>query len=173
MGDSITEGGQNWSQKLGIPKIRNRGISGDMTNGVLKRLAEITHFKPKAIIILIGINDLYNIHYQKEIPSAEYVGNNIIKITEILREKSPETKIFLQTVLPTTEVFMKANIAKVNNIIKTYEKNGVYKVIALNAEFSDKNGLLKKELTTDGVHLNDKGYTVWVELIKPFIDWTE
>ena len=37
----------------------NRGISGDFTNGVLARLEEITHYKPKAIFLLIGVNDLF------------------------------------------------------------------------------------------------------------------
>ena len=55
IGNSITEGGKNWSEKFNIPNIRNRGISGDVTDGVLERLDEIIFFKPKAVFILIGI----------------------------------------------------------------------------------------------------------------------
>ena len=58
IGNSITEGGKNWSEKFNIPNIRNRGIGGDVTDGVLERLGEIIFFKPKAVFILIGINDL-------------------------------------------------------------------------------------------------------------------
>ena len=41
IGNSITEGGKNWSEKFNIPNIRNRGIGGDVTDGVLERLDEI------------------------------------------------------------------------------------------------------------------------------------
>src|SRR2546428_12689335 len=53
IGNSITEGGRDWSGKFGIAHIRNRGIAGDVTDGVIKRLNEITYFKPKAVFILI------------------------------------------------------------------------------------------------------------------------
>ncbi len=53
LGNSITAEGKDWSQRLNYPNVRNRGIGGDVTDGVLARLAEITYFKPKAIFLLI------------------------------------------------------------------------------------------------------------------------
>ena len=50
--------------KLGIENVRNRGISGDVTDGVLLRLGELIKYKPTSIFIMIGINDLFNLHYQ-------------------------------------------------------------------------------------------------------------
>ena len=35
--------------------------------------------------------------------------------------------------------------------------------------FVNKDGKMKKELSYDGVHLNDKGYSVWVDYIKPTV----
>ena len=170
LGNSITEGGQDWAGKFGITNIKNRGIGGDGTDGVLNRLDELIHFKPKAIFILIGINDLFNLHYQKEVPSAEYVGNNILKISKILSEKTPNTKIYVQTILPTDAEFMKEYISIVNAIIKANENKGKYKVIDLHTVFADTNDLMKKEFTYDGTHLNDAGYKVWVNFIKQYVD---
>ena len=170
IGNSITEGGKDWSVKLGMKNIKNRGISGDVTDGVLKRLDEITYFKPKAIFILIGINDLFSLHYQKEIPSAEYVGNNILKIVDKMNKKSPNTKVYIQTVLPTSKEFMSENINKVNEMIKLHKNEGKYKVIDLHSIFVDSNGLLKEGLTYDGTHLNDAGYKVWVKQIEKYIN---
>lgn len=169
IGNSITEGGKDWSVKFGVRNIKNRGIGGDITDGVLKRLDEITYFNPKAVFILIGINDLFNIYYQKEIPSVEYVGNNILKIAEIINIKSPSTKIYVQTILPTSKDFMRENIDIVNTIIKSNEKKNIYKVIDLNEVFTGQDGLLKAELTNDGTHLNKEGYQVWVNYVKPFM----
>jgi len=170
LGNSITEEGKDWAAKLGIPNVKNRGIGGDGTDGVLNRLDEFFHFKPKAIFLLIGINDLFNLHLKKEIPSAEYVGNNILKIVNLLSEKTPNTKIYVQTILPTGEKFMKENISKVNEMIKSQEKEGKYKVIDLYSILADDKGLMKKELTYDGTHLNDAGYKVWVDYIAKYVN---
>ena len=43
LGNSITAGGKDWSKRLNYPNIRNRGIGGDVTNGVLARTDEITY----------------------------------------------------------------------------------------------------------------------------------
>ncbi len=169
IGNSITEGGNDWSEKFGIPNVVNRGISGDVTDGILKRLDEITFFKPKAVLILIGINDLFNIYYHQQIPSAEYVGENILKITEVIHKKSPETKIFAQTVLPTSEDYLKDNIIIVNKMIKAFQPEKDYEVIDLYEAFVNNEGLLKKDLTYDGLHLNDAGYALWVEMVKPVL----
>ena len=170
IGNSITEGGKDWSTKFDIPNIKNRGISGDVTDGVLERLDEIVFFKPEAIFLLIGINDLFNLHFQKEIPSAEYVGNNILKIAKILSEKTPNTKIYVQTILPVDAEYIKENISKVNEIIKSHEKEGYFKVIDLYTQFANEKGLIKTELTYDGTHLNNVGYDTWVEFLRTFIN---
>lgn len=166
VGNSITEQGGDWSKKFNMPNIRNRGIAGDVTDGVLERINEITHYKPKAVFLLIGINDLFNLHYQKEIPSVKYVANNIIKITEIIHKKSPKTKIYLQTILPTSEAYMADNINSVNTIIRNYENESNYELIDLFKVFVESNGLIKPSLTTDGTHLNELGYELWVKTIK-------
>ncbi|ARV16824.1 hypothetical protein BTO07_04410 [Polaribacter sp. SA4-12] len=166
IGNSITEQGGNWAEKVGIKNVKNRGIAGDVTDGVLKRLDEITHFKPKTVFLLIGINDLFNLHYQKQIPSTEYVAKNIIKITDSIYQKSPETTIYLQTILPTAEAYMANYINQVNNIIRNTKIDVNYKLIDLHNEFVNENGLIKSELTSDGTHLNELGYEVWVKTIK-------
>lgn len=169
LGNSITEGGKDWGAKLNLPNVKNRGIAGDCTDGVLQRLGEINFFKPKAVYILIGVNDLFNLHYQQQIPSPEYVANNIFKIAQAIHHKTPRTKIYVQTILPTTQDFMKDNINKVNHIIKAHGNDKFFTVIDLNSIFADATGFLRKELTYDGTHLNDDGYAVWVEALKPYL----
>lgn len=169
IGNSITEGGNDWGAKFGDSKVKNRGISGDVTDGVLKRLEEIAYFKPKAVFLLIGINDLFNLHHQKQIPSPEYVGENILKIAEALHRKSPKTQIHIQTILPTSKAYMKEYISTVNRMIQANEKGSHYKVIDLHSAFINEKGLLKKELTYDGTHLSEKGYGVWVEKVKALV----
>ncbi len=132
IGNSITEGGVG-----NLENIRNRGIAGDVTDGVLKRLNEITYFKPKAVFILIGINDLFSLHheednpaliYDKVVPSPKYIGKNILKIAKIIHRKSSVTKIYVRTLLPTRREYLKEDILLVNNMIRKNEVKGYYEV---------------------------------------------
>ena len=168
LGNSITWGGKDWSKRLKHPNIRNRGIGGDVTDGVLARIDEITYFKPKAVFLLIGINDLWNNNNPNK-PSVEYIANNIIQIAQVINAETPKTKIYVQTVLPIEKEQYKNNILKVNEIIKANEKENPYQIVDLYSIFVNENGLIRKELSTDGIHLNEKGYDAWVEFIKPII----
>jgi lysophospholipase L1-like esterase len=179
IGNSITEGGKDWSSRFGIAHVRNRGIAGDVTDGVLKRLDEIIYFKPKAVFILIGINDLFSLHhtednrelvYDKIVPSAAYVATNILKIAKRIHRKSPTTKIYVRTLLPTRRPFLKDDIILINQIIKKNTAKGYYQVIDLYTHFADASGELMQELTKDGVHLNDRGYERWVQFEKGIIE---
>ncbi|MCG9970021.1 GDSL-type esterase/lipase family protein [Christiangramia crocea] len=179
IGNSITEQGRDWGDKFGMSNIRNRGISGDLTDGVLKRLEEIVHFEPNAVFLLIGINDLFNMYhkidnarnlkYDKIVPSVAFIGKNILEISKIIKKESPLTKVFVRTVLPTQREFLKDDIIKLNNIIRENENKGYYKVIDLYKGFVDRDGFLNKKLTIDGVHLSPEGYTKWVALEKPIL----
>ncbi|GAB3648370.1 SGNH/GDSL hydrolase family protein [Echinicola sediminis] len=179
IGNSITEQGRNWSEKFDMPHIKNRGIAGDVTDGVLARLDEIIHFQPKAVFLLIGTNDLSNLHqdqesraniiYQHKIPSAKYVGKNILKIAKRLHEGSPDTKIYLQTVLPTSNEGKKKSILTVNGMIRKFQKKKYIEVIDLHQRFVDQEGLMNRKFSHDGTHLNDEGYQVWVEAEKDIL----
>ncbi len=57
LGNSITDGAE-WYELLGNKRIRNRGISADVTEGILLRLDAITKLKPAKIFIMIGVNDI-------------------------------------------------------------------------------------------------------------------
>src|SRR5262245_31960720 len=57
LGNSITDYAQ-WNELLQVNEVRNRGISGDITYGILERLDEVTEGKPAKVFVLIGINDI-------------------------------------------------------------------------------------------------------------------
>ena len=168
LGNSITQGGNNWNLRLNHSNIKNRGIGGDVTDGVLARLDEIIFFKPKAVFLLIGINDLWNV--SPNVPELEYIGNNIIEIAKLIKQKSSETKVYVQTILPIEKKIFKEPIKIVNSMIKRNQDTNVFEIIDLYSVFVNEQGLIKNDLSTDGVHLNEAGYQVWVNYIKPIFD---
>ncbi|MBO9595108.1 MAG: sialate O-acetylesterase [Niabella sp.] len=167
LGNSITFWGL-FNQTLGQPQIRNRGIPGDITNGVLERLDGILDGKPAKIFILIGINDI-----ARGIPDSIVIGNQRQIVTRI-RERSPRTKIFLQTLLPTNSSFKKlaahynkeAHIRAVNEGLRKIAAASGVTLVDLHAVFDDGTGQLIKELTFDGVHITKKGYDRWIRLLR-------
>ncbi|MES2276569.1 MAG: GDSL-type esterase/lipase family protein [Bacteroidota bacterium] len=160
IGNSITEQGGDWSKRLNKEAVKNRGIAGDVTDGVLARLREVTYVKPTAVFIEIGINDLFN-----PTLNPERIANNIIRIADTIKKQSPRTKIFVQTIFPTKNDFMVNKISETNKLIRNYKKPKLFTLIDTYALFADSADLMKKEYTKDGVHLNEKGYEVWVNYL--------
>lgn len=166
IGNSITEQGGNWGQRFNNPKVKNRGIAGDVTAGLLNRLAEIYYYKPKKVFIKIGINDLF-----RDELTPEYVANTIKSIVDKIHLESPETKIYVQTILPTSNnTSLKAKIAATNAIIKNSVQSNYYQIIDLHPIFADANDLMISNYSVDGVHLTEAGYVVWQNYIKGFVN---
>jgi lysophospholipase L1-like esterase len=175
LGNSITAEGKDWSARLDNSIIRNRGIGGDTTDGVIARLGEIIASNPTAVFLLIGINDLYNNTIEK--PSVSYIADNIINIAKKIKYNSSNTKVYIQTLLPISKKksykyydLYNQSIKRINKIIIENQQKGLYSVIDLHSLFVDNKGQLRSDLTYDGLHLNEQGYLVWSNFIKPITD---
>ena len=168
MGNSITEG-TDWKRLLNDTTIVNRGISGDVTFGVLNRLKEITDRKPAKLFLLIGVNDL-----SRNTPD-EVIIENIFKIVGNVHSQSPTTAIYIQSILPQNESFKNLHSAfrnkgehvkTINTQLKKYDKKLKYTFVDLYSNFLDSNGSMEAKFTYDGLHLNATGYDHWVEILK-------
>ena len=170
LGNSITDGGE-WNELFGDTRIKNRGISGDITAGIIFRLPEIAKRKPAKVFLMIGTNDL-----SKGI-SADSVVKNILLISSYLKQESPATKFFVQSILPVNKVFGKFNghtgngekINFVNERLKENADSASYTFIDLYTVFKDEQGRLKVEFTNDGLHLKGEAYLLWKHLLYPYV----
>jgi lysophospholipase L1-like esterase len=171
LGNSITDGSE-WVELLQNQKAKNRGISGDTSEGVLNRLYQVTRVEPSKVFLLIGINDL-----AKNIsPDTIYV--NICKIVSILRTKSPKTKVYVQSILPVNNTF-KSFGGHTSRTPQVLEINGKLKSICpkLGATYVDlfselknpNDDLLNPMYTNDGLHLMGEGYVAWMKVIQPYL----
>jgi lysophospholipase L1-like esterase len=170
LGNSITAG-TDWAELLGNPNARNRGISGDITYGILARLDEVTEGQPAKVFLLIGINDI-----QHNTPDSIIIAN-YRKIVQTIKQASPRTKIYVQTLLPVNNTFTQfknhynkdEHIAAVNEGIRKIAAEEKVTCIELNKAFQDAEGKLNKNLTMDGLHLVAEGYKVWAGILKPYL----
>lgn len=170
LGNSITDGGE-WAELFKNERIKNRGISGDITDGILYRLDEVISSKPDKIFIMIGINDL------ARGKTPDYVLVNYSKILAKIIETTPGTEVYIQSVLPVNDEFgmfvnhtnKSKEIIEVNRGLKEMAVNFEYTFIDLTDTFSNSKGKLKKEFTNDGLHLMGEAYLAWKSVVKKYI----
>jgi hexosaminidase len=170
LGNSISDGGE-WSELFADNRFKNRGISGDVSAGVLNRMDEIISRKPAKVFLLIGINDL-----SRSI-STDSIFKNITKIASYLKQESPSTKLYVQSILPVNDVYKKfgshtnkgEQITLLNGTLKQNSERYQYTYVDLHSSFCDENGKMIKELTNDGLHLKGDGYLLWKHLIYPYV----
>lgn len=170
LGNSITDGGE-WAEILDNVHVKNRGISGDTTDGVLQRLGSITDGRPAKLFLMIGIND-----FAQGI-SGDSIARNIEQIICRIKAESPETEVYVQSILPISDEITlfpghKAHMSEVaptNAMIRAVcERQGVT-YVDLYSSFVTSDGKLDLKYSNDGLHLLGEGYKLWGSIIKPLI----
>ena len=164
VGDSITQEFPTDMLKANVP-IYNRGISGDKIGGyyygVLDRMNEsIYDLKPSVVFLLIGIN---NFTYWQT--PQEEMEKGYDRLLSELRKNCPETKVYVQSVLPLRGGWAKHNgrVLEENALLKKLAKKYGHTYLDIHQYLKDENGELKEELTGDGLHVNSAGYLEWIK----------
>lgn len=166
LGDSLTEMGGDWEARLAKPNIKNRGISGDVSAGVLARIGECLLYRPRAVLLMIGVNDLLFCAADERDETCQQLVSNIKQIAEGFAKYSGDTQLVVQCLLPTADPGLRPFIQTVNEQLRRLCHQGTASYAEIDEAFKDENGLLKSELTTDGVHLTDAGYQLWAAQLK-------
>lgn len=171
LGNSITNGAE-WCELLNNKHVKNRGISGDVCMGVYDRLDAILKGKPAKIFLLIGINDV-----SRGTP-ADTIVKRIALIIRKIKQDSPKTKLYLQSLLPVTDYYKKFGdhtsrwniVPEINKGLVALAKKEKVVYIDLYSHFVDeKTGKMNINYTNDGLHLLGKGYLKWVDIVKPYV----
>ena len=145
----------------------NLGYGGDKTQHLLWRLqnGELDGYKAKLVAVMIGTNNVED--------PAKDVAAGIKASLDVIREKQPEAKILLMPIFPrdkqpTNERRVKNE--KVNEMIKNYADGEKIVWLDFNKQLMQEDGTLSEEVFPDLLHPNEKGYRVWAEAVKPFIE---
>lgn len=168
LGCSLTEYGQ-WNELFNNPKVKNRGIGGDATKGVLNRLDRILSTQPRKIFLKVGTNDL-----RQKVPMDTIVAN-YSKIVATIMQKSPSTQIIVKSVLPVNNrmnnyKISNEDIIKLNSYIRSIAEKNSLIYLDLHSHFAGKDNQLLEDYTFDGIHLNGRGYLLWKSLIEEYVN---
>lgn len=162
LGDSLVEMGI-WDELLEGFSVANRGIGGDDSAGVLKRLSEVLGRNPRVICLEIGGNDL-----EKGIPTERVIEN----IRAIAGAASQAGSLVILQSVPFVVAGYRPDI---NDAVKSLNvrmrdlTNGAeIRFVDLNAILAD-GGVLDPRNSFDGQHLNVRGYLLWIAALMPVL----
>jgi lysophospholipase L1-like esterase len=175
MGDSITDG---WGREVGefFPGrgYINRGISGQTTPQMLIRFRpDVIALKPAVVVILAGTNDLSG---NTGPSTVGVIENNLSSMLDLARANG--IRVVLASLLPVNDVQNPkqtmqrppASIRELNAWMSAYAARHHVVYLDYHAAMVDKDGMLRKELSDDGLHPNAAGYEVMAPLAQKAID---
>ena len=173
MGDSITDGWGRARGKFfpGKPYV-NRGISGQTTPQMLVRFrADVIALKPAAVVILGGTNDIAGNTGPETIEEIEGYIESMVQLAQ-----ANNVRVVLASVMPVCDYIKPqtgrrppSQILQLDAWMKDYcaRNNCVY--LDYFSAMVDPQGMLKQELTFDGLHPNAAGYAVMAPLAEQAI----
>jgi lysophospholipase L1-like esterase len=187
LGDSITEDWEHsgppdwrdfapvWERFYGDRHAVNLGFQGDTTASLLWRIqnGEVAGIAPKAAVMLIGANNLGNVHW-----SAEDTVAGIDAIIGELRHRLPTTKILLLAVLPSERsAWITETTAEINRMLADRYKNDRSVSFFDPTALFMRNGALNRDLFLDPkltpphqpLHPSAEGQTLIAKAIEPVL----
>jgi len=176
-GDSITD---KWTLSQYFPghNYINRGISGQTTSQMLLRFRQdVIDLDPHIVVVLAGTNDIAG---NTGPISIEDIEGNITSMAELARAHNIALVLSSVTPVnnytPASQRFFAdrplSEILRLNEWMKAYCANTNCYYLDYFDSMVDGSGLLKRELSEDGLHPNDAGYKVMAPLAQSAIDKT-
>ncbi|MCX7625861.1 MAG: alpha/beta hydrolase-fold protein [Candidatus Sumerlaeaceae bacterium] len=161
---------QGLDEKKWFPQywMINRGISGDrigVTNrGILHRLeCSVFALRPRAVFILNGTNDL-SVTARTGQPTVDQIVETYCEVLRRIHERLPDCCLFAVSCTPTRDAYAHISplIAEFNAKLRQELKKWDEWVswVETYAECVGPDGLLRPELSRDGLHVNDQGYAI-------------
>ena len=161
IGNSITNM-HEWCEAFGNHNVINRGTSGAVSDEVVDNLESMIAGNPKKAFIMIGTNDLGT----SGINNAAHVAGNARLIIDYIQKTSPETEIYVQSILP----------SRLRSLQLQQETNDSLKNICRDFEVTyidlwDKLLSVSQNNThtLDGLHLSATGYRIWCNTIAGYV----
>jgi len=175
MGDSITDGWHLDQSFPGRPYV-NRGIGGQTTPQMLLRFrSDVINLAPKVVVILAGTNDIAGNTGPMTLADIEA---NLQTMTELARVH--KIRVVLSSILPVNNFTEKSRlffplrppsqIVELNRWIQDYCTRNDCVYLDYFSAMTDHNGLMRVDLADDGLHPNEKGYSVMAPLAQKAID---
>lgn len=161
IGNSITNM-HEWWEAFGDTRILNRGVSGAVSDEVVANLGSLVSGKPAKVFLMIGTNDLGT----AGINNAAHVAGNVRTIVKYVKNVSPATEIYVQSILPS---------AKRNQTLQRETNDSLRNICAQeNLTYIDLwDALLpitnNASYSLDQLHPCGEAYRIWCKAIEQYV----
>lgn len=120
----------------------------------------------KQIYLMFGVNEL-------GWPDTGSFVNRYREVIALIRQKQPDAKIVIQSIIPVTEkksqgdeIYNNGNIKKFNSAIQAMAEEDGLTYLDLTDALTDEKGNLPADASVDGVHLKKNYCTKWAARIE-------
>lgn len=163
VGNSITNMNE-WWEAFRNHRVKNRGVSGAITDEALANLEAVIAGQPKKIFFMIGTNDLGT----QGINTADYVLANTRRMVDRVQKESPRTEIYIQSILPSQSGLRTLEVERQTNaaLKALCEERGLTYIDL----WDDLQGILNNTHSMDGLHLKASGYKIWCDKVAPYVN---
>ena len=148
-------------------QIINSGFGGSQASDLLGYSDElILRYSPKKVFIYEGDNDISAGKNTKEIV------NDITAIISKIRDQDATTEIVLIAAKPSIARWkLKRDYKRLNRKFRKLSRKDVQmNYVDIWKPMLNRRKVMKDLFIEDGLHMNAKGYQIWYEAIKPFLD---
>ncbi len=159
-----------WDVEQSFPDlpVLNRGFGGSqICDSTLHAELLLTRHRPRAIVFYAGDNDI------NSGKSAEQVHVDFRAFVAKVREALPKTPIAFIAIKPSIARWhLREAMQEANRLIAAdCEQDDTLEFVDVWPGMLGEDGAPRKELfLEDGLHLNAKGYELWTELVRPFVE---
>ncbi len=149
--------------------VINRGFGGSSLTDVIRYADEIIFpYQPAQVVIYCGENDLA----ASDTVTAQIVFDRFQQLFNMIRKQFPETAVAFVSIKPSpSRAHLLPKVIAANTLIKDFLKaqtKAAY--IDVFSAMVDQQGNPKPDLFVDDkLHMNQKGYAIWVEIIGPYL----
>ena len=170
-----------WDQFFAPRNAIDLGYSGGRTENILWNLAngEMDGQSPKVAVVLIGTNNSDDANFAV-INTPEQIAEGAAAIVNLIREKSPATKVLLLRIFPRWNVYKKPDGAERGDSVKRFATNlragelverlsdskNVF-FLDVNHVFLGLDGKIDRKLMPDLLHPSPKGALAWARAMEP------
>ena len=175
IGDSITD---LWNLARFFPAKTyvNRGIGGQVTAQMVLRFEQdVVALKPAAVVVLAGINDVHGA-LQRE--SDDRIEENWTAMADMA--DAHHIKVVFASIMPVNNYTDNARAMlvdrdpqrtlRLNAWLRDFCRVRGYAFADYHTATADQRGLLRADLTRDGLHPLDRGYAVMASVVEPLIE---
>jgi len=167
-------GPNSWSSVFDNYRVLNLGFGWDRTQNVLWRLnhGEMEGLHPRLVVIHIGTNNTSETENVRK-NSAEEIVEGIKAVYDKVHSIIPDAKIVLMAIMPREQEPANPRrqlINETNRLLKTYAEKEKITLVDIGDKMLSVDGTLSKDIAGDYCHPTNKGYQIWADAIRPFVE---